>query len=332
MFVHPQELVRSYALMAVKNGFCTVGELGVNFLKSIATPREYKATLEKSSPWSNEMGELMYETLVAYLQDNDGSVYSVENGEAIRQWLSIKDIHWTIWAGMVFERLQWWPSVNFAEMSFLVTLLCQNCLRWYHHYPNQNLRVRVVLSPRQSHGTYTIGVLMGSQRPISLRTIVGTQCRLSSTQRVASIENETSGHQSLYFAWFKRSTSSENPFVRMRFKCLAMRWVIGLSLVTLDSIISSIGDGVLWCSTSNRVNLQTIDTGEQQSYWCGVGLLYTIWFVFVLFWFEWPRSGFCIAVDCGTVRLGLDNPVTCHCLTRAHQGSSGSHQRVVGTL
>ena len=121
MFVHPQELVRSYALMAVKNGFCTVGELGVNFLKSIATPREYKATLEKSSPWSNEMGELMYETLVAYLQDNDGSVYSVENGEAIRQWLSIKDNFTLNDLGLewVFERLQWWsPQYNFVRDVF----------------------------------------------------------------------------------------------------------------------------------------------------------------------------------------------------------------------
>ena len=72
----------------------------------------------------------MYETLVGYLQDNDGSVYSVEmvkpsdNGCPLKTSYTERfglGMDLNVYSGGL-------PSIILYEM-FFVTLLCQNCLR-----------------------------------------------------------------------------------------------------------------------------------------------------------------------------------------------------------
>ena len=92
---------------------CTVQDLGVDFLKTIATKREYKAQLERDVPFEEFVGEFTSAVFGQYLKDNvDNDVYGDNVGKMVRGWLSnqtlfsLKDIGLE-WA---FRRIEYWQS------------------------------------------------------------------------------------------------------------------------------------------------------------------------------------------------------------------------------
>ena len=120
LFVHPNVTVRQYAITLVDEKICTSAELGVDFLKTIATKREYTDQLKRPRPWKEWLGQYMYPQLSTHLEDNiDDGVYDDGVGSQVRAWLvneaTLADLG-LVWT---FERIQWWaPQYNFVREIF----------------------------------------------------------------------------------------------------------------------------------------------------------------------------------------------------------------------
>ena len=120
LFVHPSYEVRNFTGYLIENEICTVHDLGVDFLKTISTKREYKNNLDSSQPWGNLLGKHMYPLLIEYLQDcSISNVYSDDIGSDVRIWLENEFTLSAIGLEWAFDRLQWWsPHYNFVRNMF----------------------------------------------------------------------------------------------------------------------------------------------------------------------------------------------------------------------
>ena len=111
LFVHPSGEVRGYTTSLIENKICTVDDLGVDFLKTIATKREYKHCLETSKPWGELLGTYISPLLIEYMQDcRLSNIYSDQMGERVRTWLENEFTLHDIGLDWCFERIQWWSS------------------------------------------------------------------------------------------------------------------------------------------------------------------------------------------------------------------------------
>ena len=121
LFIHPSAEVRRFASQLIEERVCTVAELDIEFLKTIATQREHKMHLEGQNPWSDFVGSYASASLVEYLRDNiDKDIYSDAIGRSVRTWLynefhlSQLGLEWS------YKRVQWFASqYDFVRKIFL---------------------------------------------------------------------------------------------------------------------------------------------------------------------------------------------------------------------
>ena len=113
LFIHPSSQVRGYAKTLVSEEVCTVQDLGVEFLKTIATKREYSTQLDRAVPFEEFVGEFTSAVFGKYLKDNlDNDVYGDDLGKMVRGWLSNQELFSLNDIGLewAFKRIEYWQS------------------------------------------------------------------------------------------------------------------------------------------------------------------------------------------------------------------------------
>ena len=221
LFVHPSKKVRGYACTLVDERVCTPADLGVGFLKSISTKREYRAQLQRKSPWNESLGSFMSPVLSEYLKEKiDDGVYGDTVGAQVRTWLSNEFTLEDIGLDWAFERVQWWATqydfvrsilkrdVTLQELSTLLPPLTKEA------FVSEN---PVVNGARQmAWYVYNKCLDAGSKKATFYKTLLMERNpRYRKHKRLVDLEKTQVWPQETFdFAWFKRWTTSKREPIR----------------------------------------------------------------------------------------------------------------------
>ena len=118
LFVHSSSVVRSFGLILISEEYCTLQDLGVDFLKVLSTKREYRVHLQQENAFQEFVGSYMNKEKLQYLRDEENG-YSDEVGERIRTWLENEFTLEDLGLQWCFDRVQWWSTqYNFVRAIF----------------------------------------------------------------------------------------------------------------------------------------------------------------------------------------------------------------------
>jgi hypothetical protein len=221
LFVHPSQQVRGYACTLVGNKVCTPKELGAEFLTTIATKREHKAELERTSPWKESLGEFMYPALVNHMvNETDAGVYGDNVGAQVRTWLVNEFTLADVGLEWAFERVQWWATqydfvrtlfkrdVTLQELSMLLPPLTKEA------FVSENA---VVNGARQiAWYVYNKCLDASSKKATFYKSLLMERNpRHREHKRLVPLDNTHVWPQETFdFAWFKRWASSKREPIR----------------------------------------------------------------------------------------------------------------------
>jgi hypothetical protein len=199
---------------------CTPSELGVDFLKSLATKREHNAQLDRINPWSETLGDRMSPELVEYLKDNIDNVYDDRIGTEIRTWLvnefTLADLglEWT------FERVGWFATqysfvreifkrdVTLEEVSTLLPSLSKT------EFESDS----AVVNGARQIAWYVYSKCLDASSPKAnfyKSLLMERNPRYRAHKRLPKMaENQVWPQETFDFAWFKRWATSKREPIR----------------------------------------------------------------------------------------------------------------------
>ena len=121
LLLHPQSAVFQKVLGFIENGIYTVQEMGVSFLKTVATRREFKNHYQRKDAWKGEeyTGSYISDVFLLHLKEKKENAHHAAVGEKVRRWLYNEFSLQEVGVDWCFERIEWWSSdYGFARELF----------------------------------------------------------------------------------------------------------------------------------------------------------------------------------------------------------------------
>ena len=149
LLLHPSATVFQKALSLIENGLYSLKEIGVPFLKTVATHREFKNYYQQKDAWRGEeyTGSYINDVFLLHLKDKKEAAYHSLVGQSVRRWLYNEFSLQEVGLDWCFARIEWWSreykfvrdlvtrDVTFSELAnFLPNLTRKN--------PTDNLHIR----------------------------------------------------------------------------------------------------------------------------------------------------------------------------------------------
>jgi|GEM_PF-6825341 len=149
LLLHPQEIVVSRVLSLIEERAFSVHEIGLPFLKTIATRREFASYYQQADAWKgpDHAGDFINDTFLLHLKDKKEAAHHASVGKKVRNWLVNEFSMQAVGLVWCHTRLEWWSTeyqfvrelfsrdVTFAELAGLLpNLTIKN--------PTTNLHVR----------------------------------------------------------------------------------------------------------------------------------------------------------------------------------------------